>query len=85
MHRAIMYIESSSINMCIILCNPHCPPMLLSTGYFLGLNFSRNHEQTSSRIHGINLASARKSLGLLLNVPHQAFTTKASLQLYCIS
>ncbi|KAK2560307.1 putative E3 ubiquitin-protein ligase HERC4 [Acropora cervicornis] len=37
---------------------------------------SRNHEQTSSRIHGLNLASVRKSFEQLNNFAHKIFTTK---------
>lgn len=36
----------------------------------------RNHEQTSSRIHGIHLASARRSFILLSQIKHKAVITR---------
>ncbi|XP_078383332.1 putative E3 ubiquitin-protein ligase HERC4 isoform X2 [Oculina patagonica] len=37
---------------------------------------SQNHEQTSSRIHGIHLSSARRCFGLLYHIPHREIIYK---------
>ena len=39
-------------------------------------SFRRNHEQTSSRIHGIHLSSARRSFDLLNYIRHQEVISK---------
>ncbi|XP_068736455.1 probable E3 ubiquitin-protein ligase HERC4 isoform X1 [Montipora capricornis] len=51
--------------------------MIFSSAACLNGSFldSRNHEQTSSWIHGINLASARKSFEVLNKIAHRAFST----------
>ena len=43
---------------------------------FITESFRRSHEQTSSRIHGIHLSSARRSFGLLNCIRHQEVISK---------
>lgn len=49
------------------------------TLYFSFCIFRRNHEQTSSKIHGIHLQSARRSFDLLNGMKHKAIVTKVNL------
>lgn len=64
----------NNVTWCIIKLNyQHFPVFCF---HFLFICFSRNHEQTSSRIHGLNLASVRKSFEQLNNFAHKIFTTK---------